>query len=152
MKTVLKLIENHGGLESLKSTPIRIENKPYMRLVIEHIGEGPNGRPMISVAHYFEQNGDLMADPDMAFEVARVPKIRKRGGVPRAVEEDTMFPVYFQQDSLGVFRRAMWKDEKRGVLVDVREKRDQESFARMWDRNLKAQGFLKAADKAKEAS
>jgi hypothetical protein len=40
-----------------------------MTLVIEDTQErGPNGLPAISVAHYGEQNGDLMSDPEMIFE------------------------------------------------------------------------------------
>ncbi len=36
---------------------IRIENEPWMTLVIEDTQErGPNGLPAISVAHYGEQN------------------------------------------------------------------------------------------------
>jgi hypothetical protein len=38
---------------------VRFEKKGYQPLVIERHGE------MISVAHYFEQNGDLIADPDV---------------------------------------------------------------------------------------
>jgi hypothetical protein len=45
MKTVAKIIESHGGLEWLRQPGnyIRLENPPYMRLVIEHIGDGPRG-------------------------------------------------------------------------------------------------------------
>ena len=47
MKTVAKIIESYGGLEWLRQPGnyIRLENPPYMRLVIEHIGEGPRGTP-----------------------------------------------------------------------------------------------------------
>jgi hypothetical protein len=40
-----------------------------MRLVVEYIGQGPRGLPAIAVAHYYEQNGDAMRDPEMVFEV-----------------------------------------------------------------------------------
>lgn len=43
-----------------------------MALVIEATPEpGPLGLPAISVAHYGEQNGDLMRDPEMCFELSR---------------------------------------------------------------------------------
>ena len=61
MKTVAKIIESFGGLDWLADNYIRLENPPYMRLVIERIGEGPRGFPAISVAHYYEQNGDAAA-------------------------------------------------------------------------------------------
>jgi hypothetical protein len=41
-----------------------------MALVIEATDEsGPCGLPAISVCHYGEQNGDLMRDPEMCFEL-----------------------------------------------------------------------------------
>jgi hypothetical protein len=50
MKTVAKIIDLFGGLEWLRDNCIRLENPPYMRLVIEYVGEGPRGLPAISVA------------------------------------------------------------------------------------------------------
>ena len=46
MKTVLQIIEEVGGLATFTWT--RIENPPFMPLVIESLGErGPNGPPHI---------------------------------------------------------------------------------------------------------
>jgi len=57
MKTVLQIIEAAGGLATFTWT--RIENPPFMLLVIESLGEpGPNGHRALSIAHYGEQNGD----------------------------------------------------------------------------------------------
>jgi len=47
----------------------RIENEPYMTLTVENIGPGPRGFPALSICHYGEQNGDLMRDPEMCFEM-----------------------------------------------------------------------------------
>ena len=63
MKTVQGIIEAHGGIEGLKRQYLRIERPGYMRLVIEYIGTGPRKLPLISVAHYGEQNGDAMRGP-----------------------------------------------------------------------------------------
>jgi hypothetical protein len=60
LKTIEKIIAMSGGTDGLY---VSITNEPYMRLVIENIGEGPHGLPAISVAHYFELNGDLCQDP-----------------------------------------------------------------------------------------
>jgi hypothetical protein len=65
MKTIEKIIAIFGSID------VTITNEPYMRLVIEHIGDGPHGFPAISVAHYFELNGDLCQDPEMCFEPSR---------------------------------------------------------------------------------
>ena len=62
MKTVLQIIEAAGGLAAFTWT--RIENPPFMLLVIESLPErGPNGHRALSIAHYGEQNGDAMRDP-----------------------------------------------------------------------------------------
>jgi hypothetical protein len=43
---------------------------PYLELVIEAIDEsGPMALPALSVAHYGQQNDDLMREPEMYFEV-----------------------------------------------------------------------------------
>jgi hypothetical protein len=41
---------------------LTLYNPPYMRLAIECIG-----RNLVSVAHYYELNGDLCQDPDVVF-------------------------------------------------------------------------------------
>jgi len=40
-----------------------------MRLAIEPIGSGTGGGELVSVAHYDDQAGDLMRDPEIVFEV-----------------------------------------------------------------------------------
>jgi hypothetical protein len=85
MKTVAKIIDLFGGLEWLRDNCIRLENPPYMRLVIEYIGEGPRGLPAISVAHYHEQNGDLMRHPEMGFEVSPELHADQAGQVAAAI-------------------------------------------------------------------
>ncbi len=67
-KTILQILAIAGGYR--RGLYLRIENPPYMALVIEAMPElGPLGAPAISVAHYGEQNGDLMRDPEMCFEL-----------------------------------------------------------------------------------
>jgi hypothetical protein len=68
MKTVLDILRKAGGWRP--SLYLKIENPPYMELVIEAMDEsGPCGLPAISVAHYGEQNGDAMRDPEICFEL-----------------------------------------------------------------------------------
>jgi hypothetical protein len=68
MQTILAILKMagrwHPGLN------LKIDNPPYMELVIEAMDEsGPMGLPAISVCHYGEQNGDFMRDPEMCFEL-----------------------------------------------------------------------------------
>jgi hypothetical protein len=68
MKTVLRILKAAGGWHH--GLHLRIENPPYMALVIEATDEsGPCGLPALSVCHYGEQNGDAMRDPEMCFEL-----------------------------------------------------------------------------------
>jgi hypothetical protein len=113
----------------MKSRPIRLEVPVFMRLVIEHIGDGPRGGEVVSVAHHGEQNGDLMRDPEIVFEVVA----------------GTWHPVSIQQDYVGSYREAVSIEEDGRVFIRTAEERDIQAFARVWDRNRKHQGFVDAA-------
>ena len=68
MQTILSILKQAGGWHH--GLYLKIENPPYMALVIEATDEsGPCGLPAISVCHYGEQNCDLMRDPEMCFEL-----------------------------------------------------------------------------------
>ena len=132
MRTILQILGEAGGLQGAKC--ISIENEPWMRLVVEVLPEpGPNGHPVVSVAHYGEQNSDLMRDPEMLFEV---------------IEDDVVAPefspFYFRNDYAGVERWSRVRSEGGEVVCLPRRTRDLEQFARIWDRNLREQGFLEA--------
>jgi hypothetical protein len=130
MRNVQKIIDTFGGLEALKRHPIRLEAPGFMRLVIEHVGIGPRGGALVSVAHYGELNGDLMRDPEIVFEVA----------------DGQWQPVSIQQDYVGSYREAVFIGADGKVYVRPDEVRDIAAFARIWDRNLKHQGFVDAAE------
>lgn len=146
MRTVKTIIDILGGLEALKKTAIRIENPPFMVLCIEYIGNGPRNMPMVSVAHYGEQNGDLMRDPDMVFEVGDpafdIPKTTvgcmKNWG-----------PISYRNDYAGLDQEAVWEDEGGRVLVKPRLVVELRRFATTWDVNIHDQGFLEAATHAR---
>ena len=69
-KIFCDLLERMQGKQHLK-----IMNEPFMPLTIEKIGEGiitPWGEgEQYSLCHYYEQNGDLMRDPEMCFVIAK---------------------------------------------------------------------------------
>ena len=71
-----------------------------------------------------------MADPDMTFEVA----------------DGTWSPVEFQQASPPVYQRAVSVGDDGKVLIKPKLLADLKRFAALWDRNLRDQGFLKAAE------
>jgi hypothetical protein len=136
MKTILQILAAAGGFR--RDLYLRIENPPYMTLVIEATPEsGPLGAPAISIAHYGEQNGDLMRDPEMCFELTN----------PVGAGW-TMTPYYFRNDFIGVEQVSRTRDEKNYIFYpDLFHQH--ESFARTWDRNLRAQGFLEAFERTR---
>lgn len=129
MRTIEKIMNMLGGDE------IRVENDGWMPLSIERIGTGPNGLPAISVCHYGEQGGDLMRDPEMCFEVG---------------QDGAWYPYSFQNDYVGLFQQVYFEDNGR-KMVRPRLKRELAAFARVWNRNLREQGFIKAAQKMAKA-
>ncbi len=137
MKTVEQIIHLFGGLEFLKRDSIRLEVEGFMPLCIEYIGQGPRGLPLISVCHYGEQNGDAMRDPDVVFEVD--------------FEGHRWGPISFRNDYLGAYQEAVFTDEAGRVMIQPALVNDLKAFARMWDKNLKDQGFLDAARKVTAA-
>ena len=131
MQTVLSMLERAGGYRP--SLYLKVENAPYMALVIEATPEpGPLGLPAISVAHYGKQNGDSMRDPEMCFELSHPV-----GG------SLTLDPFYWRNDYVGI---EEWSREVVNgyyyALLDLHERH--RSFARMWDNNLRLQGFMEA--------
>ena len=135
MKNVQKIIDLLGG-DAFRH--VKLECGGFMPLSIERIGTfGPNNLPMFSVCHYGEQNGDLMAHPELTFVVSPTLK----GWL--------WTPVSFRNDYAGIYqegeRGAMWFDESGKAWTRPRLLKDLKSFASQWDRNLKAQGFVDAA-------
>ena len=130
MRTIALILQAASPLQS--GFHFRIENPPWQPLVIEDIQQrGPNGLPVISVAHYGEQNGDLMRDPEMLFELGR------RG------DEIELTPYYWRNDYVGIEEYSAIEQEGHWfVLPDLKGKHS--AFARVWDKNLRAQGYWEA--------
>jgi hypothetical protein len=131
METVFRIIDAAGGLEH--ASYIRIENGPFMPFVIEVLPEpGPDGHPVLSIAHYGEHNGDPMRDPEILAEVI-IDEDRRR-----------LWPFYYRNDYVPAERRNRWRDGDGSVVCLPTVTRDLETFMRTWDANLRDQGFLEA--------
>ncbi len=117
-ETIEHLLKSHNLLDDFQnkdSFHVRFEKTGYQPLVIERHGE------MISVAHYFEQNGDLVPDPEVELHYP------------------TWFPTAITQ-AIG-YRREKFIERDGRTLVDTRFDREVSSFLSMWARNIKAQGW-----------
>jgi len=133
MTAIIEIIKAAGKDPFDGELVLRVENDGWMRLTIEAIGTGPKGLPALSVCHYGEQNGDLMRDPEMCFEVCR--------DVTGKVILD---PYSWRNDWVGVENTSRFE---RGGNLYTRPRwySEHKSFARMWSKNLRQQGFVKAA-------
>lgn len=113
-------------------TAVRITVDGYMPLSLEHIGQSAQGNRLIAISHTGEQNGDLMRDPEMVFEVHCSPALAE--------------PLSFQNDYVGLFQEVYcFDDAGKKTHVKAKLKQELKSFARLWFSNLKAQGFLSAS-------
>jgi hypothetical protein len=131
MRTILRILERAGGYRP--ALYLKIENPSYMALVIEATSEpGPLNLPSISIVHYGEQNGDLMRDPEMCFELSKPPLC----GL-------SLSAWYFRNDYLGVEQVSRYRDGENYVFVRGLYEQH-EAFARLWDKNIRAQGSLEA--------
>ena len=114
---------------------IRLESKGFMPLVIERIGKGPHNWPAISVCHYGEQNGDAMRDPEVCFEI---------------LPDGVFNPYYFRNDYAGI-EQEVYITRNGQRLVAKGRLSDLKAFARVWNRNIREQGFLDAAKQKAKA-
>lgn len=96
----------------------------FMPVSVEFIGKCRLG-DLFSVAHYHEQNGDLMRDPEMVF-------LRDRDG--------HFYPTYFRQDGgLGLEQESA--DMVKGTVRPAMQA-EHAVFANLWMKNIREQQHL----------
>jgi uncharacterized protein YqiB (DUF1249 family) len=79
---------------------------------------------VISLTHYYEQNGDLVPDPDMEIAI---------------FDDREMVEALSYQDSRTYRTSYIMQDGK--TLIDIEGKRMNNSFLARWLVNLREQGF-----------
>jgi hypothetical protein len=113
--TIQAILEHHG-YNSVSDIPvgehIKLHVEGHEDLVIEK-----TGHDIISVAQYYTQMGDLMADPDIVFRVIG----------------DDWIPIEYTHHGLGKYNYS------ESGLPHLN------GFIQTWDRALKRQGFIEAA-------
>jgi len=116
--TIEHLLKAHNQWDVFQAQPhfhLRLDMPHFDRLVIERHND------MISVAHYFEQNGDLVADPDVELHYP------------------TWVPTAITQAFFGYRSKFIEREGK--TYVDTRFHKQVSEFLTMWARNIKAQGW-----------
>lgn len=62
----------------------------FMAACVEIIGCTGLG-PLVSIAHYYVQNGDMMRDPDVVFVIGA---------------DQHVYPISYRQDGMGIYQEA----------------------------------------------
>ena len=74
---------------------------------------------MIAMSHYYEQNGDMMADPDMEFLLDR--------------EQEILSARSFQQDNMGIYQKV---ETIGSEVLDSELENELNSFTNQWLNNI----------------
>ena len=129
-KKAQKIMDRLTAETNSENSHTRIDNNEpdsaIMAVVVEWVGGCALG-DVFSVAHYYEQNGDLMADPEMTFLRA---------------EDGRYYPLSYKLDSLGVYRGGVVWEDGEPRYINAREQRDEAIFAGKWmTENIRWQQF-----------
>lgn len=145
----LVLEELYQNLNACSGSSLKIDqNGPASGIMPVHLekrAKWNNGREVFSVAHYFEMNGDLCADPLMEF--LRIPPHELTGNTPQ-------FIATFYQTDGSIFakrRDSVLLNPDTGVPEKYRSKAAIEDrvFATQWMRNIAWQQNLASKSKVK---
>ena len=116
------------GLDNDTNDHKKIDNTKgiFMPVHVEYVGKCDMGQ-VFSITHYYEQNGDLMRDPDMEFI---------KGG------DGEYYPISFWQDApLKRDDAVEWGDDEI-TLINPKMQAALASFANTWMKNIKVQQGL----------
>jgi hypothetical protein len=134
-KIFCKLLDKMGTQTYFKFT-----SEGFMPLVMEQVGElhsTPYGTAQLySLAHYYEQNGDLMRDPEMVFIVVDNRKDE------RDYDLIGIYPQLFQQDSLDIYEESVNIVNNKVTTYKPVWQAAHVNFANQWLRNMQHQRFL----------
>ncbi|MCG7847639.1 MAG: DUF1249 domain-containing protein [ANME-2 cluster archaeon] len=118
----LGIINQDGSLKF--DEYLKLKSGSFMDLNIDHLSHKDDDRSIvISLAHNYNQNGDVMADPDM--EIRIIPSMKM-------VEALT-----FQQDNMGIYQQVYLEDGRFYPSLKI----ELNKFLNSWLKNLIEQGF-----------
>ena len=121
-RVMTQLVDKHGVKLTQVEAHLHLELACYEPLVIETIGP-----QQVSVAHYFEQNGDLVSDPDVVFFTGY------RAWVP--IEITHNYGRTFRYATLN-------QDCSQLCTMNLAQQASLAAFTEQWARNLMDQGWL----------
>jgi hypothetical protein len=121
-RIITELAQKHGVDLSQVAAYLRLHLPGYERLTIEN-----SGQQQVSVAHYFEQNGDLVADPDVVFFTGY----------------SVWVPIEITQNYGYTVRYATLNEAGTQICrLNLTGQASLAAFSEQWAQNLMAQGWL----------
>lgn len=111
------------GDMKLHQSRIIDNSETFMKVHVEVIGKHHKSY-VVSVAHYYIQEGDMCCDPDMTF----------------LVNDTGVYPMTFQQAIPPIYQEAA-RIEDDGVKYAPKLQRDIKRFANDWMNNIQSQQF-----------
>jgi hypothetical protein len=126
-EVIAQLARRHGLDLTQPGAGLRLDMQGFDRLMIEGVGEN-----LVSVAHYFEQKGKLIADPKIVFFTGA------SGWVPIEITQ-----------ALGGHRicAVLSSNGQEVALVNSLDQMSLALFAEDWAHNIEIQGWLEDAEK-----
>lgn len=129
-KIITKLAKSRKLDISSTDSHFTAKSAGFMDLVVEVIAPR-----QISVAHYYEQNGDLCQDPEIVFWVGS-------DGEWYAVEITTPMLMFAGGTGFGGYNQLVEFDNSgQPKGYKPRAQKDAAVFANKWAKNIRAQGF-----------
>ena len=121
--------------DAMFNKPYMIENgyakiknsEGCMPVVVELVGDINGYGKVISIAHYGEQNGDLMADPEMTFVIV----------------DNKYYPISFKNDYVGLYQEVFdFNEDGEPEAIDKKLQSNLTDFANEWMISIKEQQSL----------
>ena len=106
----------------------KLTSKGFMDLNVDFLRENVDGSYSIALSHYYVQNGDSMADPDM--EVRIIPSMRMAEALTFQ-QDGSPLPIY----------RTVYQEKNDTVLCDPKAKLELNQFLLQWLKILHIQRF-----------
>lgn len=119
LKPFIQVVNDNDGYFKFKSSG-------FMDLSMEKLYyTDVYGFPVYSITHYGEQNGDLMADPEITFSIT---------------SDGRLIPQTFRNDYVGVYQKVF--QERYGIMLYSQSLlKELDDFLWHWLQNLQEQGF-----------
>ncbi|MEI8248167.1 MAG: hypothetical protein WCI51_20190 [Lentisphaerota bacterium] len=117
-KTIMKVL-----IAQMDDGYLKLDNASgtFMPLSMEKVTDEPGFTAVYSLAHYGEQNGDLMADPEITF----------------GESDHEFYPLSFRNDYVGVYQEVIAEQ------VNLKRQKELADFTAIWLMEIVEQQSIK---------